>query len=393
MEEAAPKGVHALSFASLAHKSFIKDVSFAYTEGRQMPLRTRMKYRYKRLLQALRILCVCSLVWEKATFFVLHFAQLISILIWCVFPLKCAYHVLQHIYHTKCSDHSDANEWRLFGMYPNPPSHYTGFLNHLVWICIRTQVLYFAGLIFCCTKAAVCAHYSLCVTYSDTHAFSWRQTERQNRFHLRRLAVCKHPIQPRCPSLIYPSVSLPPCFVPTSFSKRLFRNHRLFSLKRGDGSRTVCCNMALTAYYINAVCLDPTVSQRASFSEAQQWNILTHLKWKQDCHKVTNAFGIQLVLFWAFLFRQHDEPCNLCSWFDLSFMSLIHTMNALTPVRPTVKVKETVAGLQGIIQIIVNSCTLVHNEIPRHTNTREHLNVWLLCSASPCKCQCAFMHE
>lgn len=69
-----------------------------------------MKYRYKRLLQALRILCVCSLVWEKATFFVLHFAQLISILIWCVFPLKCAYHVLQHIYHTKCSDHSDANE-------------------------------------------------------------------------------------------------------------------------------------------------------------------------------------------------------------------------------------------------------------------------------------------
>lgn len=53
MEEAAPRGVHALSFASLAHKSFIKDVSFAYTEGRQMPLRTRMKYRYKRLLQAL----------------------------------------------------------------------------------------------------------------------------------------------------------------------------------------------------------------------------------------------------------------------------------------------------------------------------------------------------
>lgn len=33
MEEAAPRGVHALSFASLAHKSFIKDVSFAYTEG------------------------------------------------------------------------------------------------------------------------------------------------------------------------------------------------------------------------------------------------------------------------------------------------------------------------------------------------------------------------
>lgn len=60
MEEAAPKGVHALSFASLAHKSFIKDVSFAYTEGRKMPLRTRMKYRYKRLLQAALGLCVCS---------------------------------------------------------------------------------------------------------------------------------------------------------------------------------------------------------------------------------------------------------------------------------------------------------------------------------------------
>lgn len=51
-------GVHALSFASLAHKSFIKDVSFAYTEGRQTPLRTRMKYRYKRLRQALAGLCV-----------------------------------------------------------------------------------------------------------------------------------------------------------------------------------------------------------------------------------------------------------------------------------------------------------------------------------------------
>lgn len=100
MEEAAPKGVHALSFASLAHKSFIKDVSFAYTEGRQMPLRTGMKYRYKRLLQALLGLCVCLLVCERGTFFVLHFVQLFLILIWCVFPLKCAYHVLQHIYHT-----------------------------------------------------------------------------------------------------------------------------------------------------------------------------------------------------------------------------------------------------------------------------------------------------
>lgn len=73
MEEAAPKGVHALSFASLAHKSFIKDVSFAYTEGRQMPLRTRMKYRYKRLRQALAGLRVCLHVWERATFFVYPF--------------------------------------------------------------------------------------------------------------------------------------------------------------------------------------------------------------------------------------------------------------------------------------------------------------------------------
>lgn len=53
MDEATPRGVHALSFASLAHKSFIKDVSFAYTEGRKAPppgpART---YRYKRLLHA-----------------------------------------------------------------------------------------------------------------------------------------------------------------------------------------------------------------------------------------------------------------------------------------------------------------------------------------------------
>lgn len=50
-------------------------------------------------------------------------------------------------------------------------------------------------------------------------------------------------------------------------------------------------------------------------------------------------------------------------------------MNTLAPVRPAVEVKETVSGLQGIIQIIVNSCILVHNEVPRHLNTREHLNV------------------
>lgn len=37
MEDAVPKRVHALSFASLAHKSLIKDVSFAYTEGMKMP--------------------------------------------------------------------------------------------------------------------------------------------------------------------------------------------------------------------------------------------------------------------------------------------------------------------------------------------------------------------
>lgn len=71
MEEAAPKGLHALSFASLAHKSFIKDVSFAYTEGRQMPHRTWMKYRYKRLLPAVLGLCVCSLVGERATFIII----------------------------------------------------------------------------------------------------------------------------------------------------------------------------------------------------------------------------------------------------------------------------------------------------------------------------------
>ena len=93
MEEAAPKGVHALSFASLAHKSFIKDVSFAYTEGRQMPLRTRMKYRYKRLLQAPLGLCVCLLVWEGATSLLLQFAQLFLILIWCVHALIMCYSI------------------------------------------------------------------------------------------------------------------------------------------------------------------------------------------------------------------------------------------------------------------------------------------------------------
>ena len=93
MEEAAPKGVHALSFVSLAHKSFIKDVSFAYTEGRQMPLRTRMKYRYKRLLQALLGLCACSLVWEGATSLLVQFVQLFLILIWCVHALSMCYSI------------------------------------------------------------------------------------------------------------------------------------------------------------------------------------------------------------------------------------------------------------------------------------------------------------
>ncbi len=101
-------------------------------------------------------------------------------------------------------------------MYPNPPSHYAGFLNHLVWICIWTQVvLYFAGVIFHRTKASVCAHYSFSVTYSDTHAFIWRQTEWQNRFHLKRLAVCKHKIQPESPSLLHFFV---PCVVILLFS-------------------------------------------------------------------------------------------------------------------------------------------------------------------------------
>lgn len=70
MEEAAPKGLHALSFASLAHKSFIKDVSFAYTEGRQVPLRTGMKCRYKRLQRGLGGLC--SVLWE--CFFIFGYA-------------------------------------------------------------------------------------------------------------------------------------------------------------------------------------------------------------------------------------------------------------------------------------------------------------------------------
>lgn len=74
MDEAAPRGVHALSFASLAHKSFIKDVSFAYTEGRKAPPRTARKYRYKRLLLA------SAQGWEEAAgpsfVFVPHFVQL-----------------------------------------------------------------------------------------------------------------------------------------------------------------------------------------------------------------------------------------------------------------------------------------------------------------------------
>lgn len=53
---------------------------------------------------------LASLVWRRDTFFVVHFVELFLIPIWCVFPLKCADCVLQHIYHTNGADHSDANE-------------------------------------------------------------------------------------------------------------------------------------------------------------------------------------------------------------------------------------------------------------------------------------------
>lgn len=126
------------------------------------------------------------------------------ILIWCMLALKCAYHVLQHIYHTNSDDHLDANEQRLFwNVSKSPaPSHYTGFLNHLVWICIYSLL----GKYSTAQKyqyLCVCVHYSFTVTYLDTHAFSWRQTEWQTIFHLRRLAVCKQKIHPLCPCVLY----------------------------------------------------------------------------------------------------------------------------------------------------------------------------------------------
>lgn len=126
------------------------------------------------------------------------------------------------------------------------PLHYTGFLNHLVWICIWTPVLYFVGVIFCRTKAAVCAHYSFSVAFLDTHEFIWRQTDWQNRFHLRNMQTQKSSF---CVLLFF--LSLSHClfsFFPVSY------------FKGGGGSRTVCYIMALTASDINAVCFDPIVS-------------------------------------------------------------------------------------------------------------------------------------
>lgn len=89
MDEAAPRGVHALSFASLAHKSFIKDVSFAYTGGEKHPPRTARKYRYKRLL--------CGLAgegggWVCAAFSAVFFL-FFAVLIHYELPFKRAYHV------------------------------------------------------------------------------------------------------------------------------------------------------------------------------------------------------------------------------------------------------------------------------------------------------------
>lgn len=91
MDEAAPKGVHALSFASLAHKSFIKDVSFAYTEGRKAPLRTGQEIQIQK---APACLCVGLAEDSGAAFCVcVALCATVSVLIHYVLPFKCAYHV------------------------------------------------------------------------------------------------------------------------------------------------------------------------------------------------------------------------------------------------------------------------------------------------------------
>lgn len=66
-----------------------------------------MEFRYKRPLQALPGLCVVLLVWERATFFVLHFVQLFLMPIGCVFARIMCYSILTR--HNG-ADHSDANE-------------------------------------------------------------------------------------------------------------------------------------------------------------------------------------------------------------------------------------------------------------------------------------------
>jgi len=116
MEEAAPEGVHALSFASSAHKSFITDVSFAYTEGRQVPLRIRHEIqewkeeeeRKKRRLQALlgclcvfaSLVCVCVGGGGSNFFFVFHFIFFGGPDLVRVPSPMGFYRMLQHIYHT-----------------------------------------------------------------------------------------------------------------------------------------------------------------------------------------------------------------------------------------------------------------------------------------------------
>lgn len=109
MEEAAPMGVHALSFASLAHKSFIKDVSFAYTEGRQSPSGSGWNTGTKAFLQ-LCLVCMSACLCEREKVSWGYVKCNCFDLIWSVFTPKCAYHVLQHVHHTNGSTHSDANE-------------------------------------------------------------------------------------------------------------------------------------------------------------------------------------------------------------------------------------------------------------------------------------------
>lgn len=233
-------------------------------------------------------------------------------------------------------------------------SSYTGFLNHLNMYLNPCIILYH-------TKAAVYVHYSFPVTYLDTHAFIWRQTEWQSRFNLRRLAVCRHKIQPRCPS--------PVCFF---VSLSLF-SCPLFLCERGLGSWNVCCVMALTAYDTNAVCSDLSLSAKWLFPVViLRWN-LTHLVWKQGCQWDAQTHSTCLYCFQSFYFVNTRKSCPFQTL--QLFRSIIHDAHigkTWTLQQWTWAEKDCVLQrIKHSNQQLVDSCILVHNEVTHCINKRE----------------------